>query len=244
MPRHDNHVSRHRIMNVARRFGAVVVLLALAFRATAQNVEPTTFWKRIHEKSRYERIWEAARLYENEDHSVIQALSIVGRYQGQYWNVHADQGRAEGWENRRFFVGAEAVLWHDFTVQAQMKFSEDFNPIYDGLFQAFVQWSPAKAFSVSVGRVDFSFAGLERTISSTKIATFERGLLVNQLWPGEVVGAVAQGQSGDFTYRAGVFSGSIDEEFTTFGGGPARRTAALADLPRAAANPPTGPSEI
>ena len=67
--------------------------------------------------------------------------------------------------------------------------------------------------------MDFLFAGLERTISSTKIATFERGLLVNQLLPGEVVGAVAQGQSGDFSYRAGVFSGSIDQEFTTFAGG-------------------------
>ena len=49
--------------------------------------------------------------------------------------------------------------------------------------------------------------------------TFERGQLANQLWPGEVVGAAAQGQSADFSYHAGVFSGSIDQEFTTFAGG-------------------------
>jgi len=67
--------------------------------------------------------------------------------------------------------------------------------------------------------VDFLFTGLERTISSTKIATFERGLLVNQLLPAEVVGAVTQGKVEDFFYRAGVFSGSIDQEFTTFAGG-------------------------
>ena len=82
-----------------------------------------------------------------------------------------------------------------------------------------MKWSPAEAFSLSAGRLDFLFAGLERTVSSTKIATFERGLLVNQLLPGEVVGAVAQGKVGDFFYRAGVFSGSIDQEFTTFAGG-------------------------
>jgi hypothetical protein len=34
-----------------------------------------------------------------------------------------------------------------------------------------------------------------------------------------VVGAVAQGQAGDFSYRAGVFSGSIEQEFTDFAGG-------------------------
>ena len=34
-----------------------------------------------------------------------------------------------------------------------------------------------------------------------------------------MVGTVAQGQLGTFSYRAGVFSGSIEEEFTTFAGG-------------------------
>jgi phosphate-selective porin OprO/OprP len=195
-------------------------LLIVAFQALAQDNEPTVFWKRLEEKGIYERLWEASRLYENEDNAVIQALSIVGRYQGQYWNVKAEQGNADGWENRRFFAGAEAVLFHDFTVQAQMKFSEDFDPIYDGLYVAFVKWAPAEAFSLSAGRLDFNYAGLEQTLSSTKIVTFERGQLCNQLWPqNQVVGTVAQGQLGAFSYRAGVFSGSIEEEFTTFAGG-------------------------
>jgi phosphate-selective porin OprO and OprP len=204
---------------VGRRLGAGLLLFVVAFQAVAQDVEPTTFWKRIKEKGLYERLWEATRLYENEDNSVIQALSIIGRYHGQFWSVNADQGNTSGWENRRFFAGAEAVLFHDFTVQAQMKFSESFDPIYDGLYQAFVKWSPAESFSLSAGRLDFLFAGLERTVSSTKIVTFERGQLANQLWPGEVVGAAAQGQVSDFSYRAGVFSGSIDQEFTDFAGG-------------------------
>lgn len=204
---------------IGRHISAGLLLSVIVLPAVAQDLEPTTFWKRIEDKGIYERIWEATRLYENEDNPVLEALSIIGRYQGQYWSVNADQGNAAGWENRRFFAGAEAVLFHDFTVQVQMKFSENFDPIYDGLFQAFVKWSPVEAFSLSAGRLDFNFAGLERTVSSTKIVTFERGQLSNQLWPGEVVGVVAQGQSGAFFYRAGVFSGSVGEEFTTFAGG-------------------------
>jgi phosphate-selective porin OprO/OprP len=199
--------------------GAGLLPLVVAVHAVAQDLEPTTLWKRIQEKGVYERIWESTRLYENEDNSVIQEFSIIGRYHGQYWSVSAGQGSANGWENRRFYAGVEAVLFHDFTVQVQMKFSENFDPIYDGLYQAFVKWTPAEAFSLGAGRLDFLYAGLERTISSTKIPTFERGLLVNQLMPHEIVGAVAQGEAGVFSYRAGVLSGSIGQEFTSFEGG-------------------------
>ena len=207
------------LMKLTRGLVAGWLLSLVVFQAVAQDVEPTTFWKRIQEKGLYERLWEASRLYENEDHSVIQAFSLIGRYNGQYWSVNADQGNADGWENRRLYLGAEAVLFRDFTVQAQIKVSEDFDPFYEGLFQAFVKWSPGEAFSLNAGRVDYLFTGLERTISSTKIATLERGLLVNQVLPGEVVGAVAQGKVGKFSYRGGAFSGSIEQEFTTFAGG-------------------------
>ena len=197
----------------------VLVAAGGAFQAVAQDIQQTTFWKAIQEKGIYERLWEASRLYENQENSVIQAFSIIGRYNGQFWSVNADRGSADGWENRRFFLGAEAVLFHDLTVQAQIRSSEDFNPFYDGLFQALVRWSPSESLSLVAGRLDFLFAGLERSMSSTKIATFERGLLANQLFPGEVVGAGGKVKSGDFTFRAGVMSGSIEEEFTHFEGG-------------------------
>src|SRR5436190_16576692 len=96
----------------------VLVAAGGAFQAVAQDIEPTTFWKAIEEKSVYERLWEVLRLYENQTNSVIQTFSIIGRYNGQYWNVNADQGSADGWENRRIFLGVEAMLFHNFTVQA------------------------------------------------------------------------------------------------------------------------------
>jgi len=197
----------------------LALLLGAAVRAIAADKEPISFWKRLEEKGIYERVWEKLRFYENETNDVIQAVSMIGRYHGQYWSVNADEGSADGWENRRIYVGAEALLFHQLTLQAQIKVSHDFEPFYDGLYQAFVEWSPRDAFSLSLGRVDFLFDGLERSVSSTKIVTFERGLLVNQLLPGEVVGAVVEGKPGAFTYRAGVFSGSIEEEFTEFKGG-------------------------
>ncbi len=196
-----------------------LVLWAVPSAVVAQDAEPTTFWKRIKEKGLYERLWEATRIYENEDNRVIQSLGVVGRYHGQSWSVHAAQGKASGWENRRMFIGLESVLFRDFTVQAQVQISEDFTPVYDGLYQAFVKWSPNESASVSAGRLDFLFGGFERTISSNRIATFERGLLTEQLAPGEVVGAASMVKVAGFTFRAGAFSGSIDREFTSFDAG-------------------------
>ena len=60
----------------------LVVVSMFASTAMAQDVEPTTFWKRIREKSIYERIWKLTRIYENEDNKVLQSLSIIGRYHG------------------------------------------------------------------------------------------------------------------------------------------------------------------
>jgi phosphate-selective porin OprO/OprP len=200
-------------------FLALVLLWAITVRAGVADKEPTTFWKSLEEKGIYERAWEQLQFHENKDNSIIQAASVVGRYHGQWRSVDADEGSADGWENRRIYVGAEALFFRQVTVQMQVKISDDFDPFYDGLYQAFVEWSPSEAFSMSAGRLDFLFAGLERSVSSTKIATFERGLLVNQLLPGEVVGAGAGGKLDKFSYRAGVLSGSIGQEFTQFKGG-------------------------
>ena len=65
-------------------------LLAAVFRASAQDVEPPTFWKSIREKTIYEHVCEQFRLYENESNDVLQAVSVIGRYHGQFSSVNAD----------------------------------------------------------------------------------------------------------------------------------------------------------
>jgi len=190
-----------------------------ALSATLADREATTFWKRIEEKGVYERLWEALTFYENEENDTIQSFAFIGRYHGQFWLVDSDRGNDDGWENRRIFLGAEAVLFHQLTLHAQMAVSEDFDPFYESLYQAFIEWSPDDQFVVVAGRVDFLFAGLERSLSSTRIVTFERGLLANQLLPGEVVGAGLGWKGESLSWRMGIFSGSINDEFTSFEGG-------------------------
>ena len=181
---------------------------------------------------RFQSIWNAAELYRNPDNTVIQSFTLVGRYHGQYWSVDADQGEADGWENRRMIFGFQSGIYNDFLVELQMKINDDFSPIYDELYTAFVAWSPEKKdFSAILGRVDYVFIGMERSTSSKKISTFERGLLVGQLTPGEAVGLHLRTKFDALTVHTGVYSGSINEEFSDFDAGIAAELGFGYDLP-------------
>ncbi len=170
----------------------------------------------------YDRIWAAPVLYESADNSTLQSFSLIGRYHGQGWAVNARQGNAQDWENRRMIFGFNSKWFQYYTLHAQMYLKSGPGTIYNGLYQAYIKWSPPDTdFSLSAGRMDYLFTGYERSLSSKKINTIERGLLVNQIMPAEVVGALVQGQQGRFSYQAGLFSRSIEEEFDDFNSGAA-----------------------
>jgi len=178
----------------------------------------------------YDRIWAAPVLYEDIDSSTVQSFSLIGRYHGQYWAVRADQGDAQDWENRRMIAGFSSKWFQHFRLQAQMYIKSGGGSIYDGLYEAYIKWSPPDtAFSLSIGRLDYLFTGLERSTSSKKINTIERGLLVNQIMPAEVVGTHLLGRQGRFSYQAGLFSRSIEEEFDDFNTGAAAMIGAAYD---------------
>lgn len=180
----------------------------------------------------YDRIWAVPELYDNPDHPGIQSFSLIGRYHGQYWSVDADQGDAADWENRRKIVGFTSKWFQHFTLQAQMYLQTDGGSLYGGLYEAFIKWSPENTdFSISAGRLDYLFTGYERSESSKKINVIERGLLVNQIMPAEVVGAHLRGKRGRFSYHAGWFSRSIDQEFDDFESGSATVIGAAYDIP-------------
>lgn len=180
----------------------------------------------------YEKIWATPVLYDNPDHTGIQSFSLIGRYHGQYWSVDADQGDAADWENRRKIVGFTSKWFQNFTLQAQMYLKTNGGSLYGGLYEAFINWSPANNdFSISAGRLDYLFTGYERSESSKKINVIERGLLVNQIMPAEVVGAHLSGKQGRFSYHAGWFSRSIDQEFDDFESGSATVIGAAYNIP-------------
>lgn len=183
-------------------------------------------------ESAFDKIWRAAVLYESEENPTIQSFSLIGRYHGQAWSVNADQGSAQDWENRREIFGFKSRWFQHFTLEAQMYLNTSNGPLYDGLYVAYVEWaSPDIDLSVSAGRLDYLFTGFERSKSSKKINAIERGLLVNQIMPAEVVGVHMQGRQGRFSYHAGLFSSSLEEEFSDFDTGSAGVIGAAYDTP-------------
>jgi len=181
-----------------------------AHATTQEEQSPTVFAS----------IWNLPRLYENKDNPYIQSFALVGRYHGQYWTADSEGNYDNGWENRRMYLGFNARVFKQFTLEAQISINDDFDPFYRALYDAFIKWENAdNDFAVSVGRLDYVYTGMERTTSSKKIKTMERALVVNLVMPGEVIGGYAKGKIGGLTYQTGLFSGSIEDEFTSFEGG-------------------------
>ncbi len=204
----------------------VIVFVGMSLPAWSQQEDGQT-------PGIYDRIWETAKLYENSDNSIMQSFSIIGRYHGQYWSAHADDNSESDWENRRRIIGFSSLWFQDFKLQAQMFIDTGDGSLYNGLYEAFVQWSPSDSdYSLSVGRLDYLFTGYERSTSSKRINAIERGLLVNQVMPGEVVGAHMRGKQERFSWHAGVFSRSIREEFDDFDSGAAAVAGASIATPR------------
>lgn len=165
-------------------------------------------------------IWKLPKLYADKDNPYIQSFSLVGRYHGQYWSVDSEDNRNDDWENRRMYLGFNTKLFQQFTLEVQVNINDDFDPLYKSLYDAFIKWeNSTDDFEINVGRLDYVYTGMERSTSSKKIKTMERALLVNQVMPGEVIGTYVKGKSGSLSYQTGLFSGSIEDEFTSFKGG-------------------------
>jgi len=200
-------------------FGLIVILalfVHVAPGATLDNASSQTT------TDRFDAFWAGARLYENPESNAIQSLSLVGRYHGQYWTVDSALGDADGWDNRRMIFGVQSRLYDDYVIDVQMHINDSFSPVYDGLYTASLSWKPSgKKGSLILGRLDYVYTGLERTTSSKKLVTIERGLLAAQLMPGEVVGVHGKAQLGGLSLRPAIYSGQIGDEFSDFSAGAA-----------------------
>jgi phosphate-selective porin OprO/OprP len=163
---------------------------------------------------RFKSIWDAAKLYQNPDNPVIQSFSLIGRYQGQYWSVDADQGNADGWENRRTTFGFNLRLYRDFLIHSELKFNPDDSSADPEMDTAYVKWTPADTgFAARLGRLSYAYIGMERSTSSRKISTFERGQLVDQLMPSRALGLHLEKNIDKFLIQGGLYSGSIGKGF-------------------------------
>lgn len=219
-----NKLAFNRVVSMAS-----LVLLWVATSAFGQQQSST---QSDVVADRFESIWDGATLYQNDHASAVQSFSLVGRYHGQYWEVDDDPEEEDGWENRRMIFGIQSRFFDQFILDLQMHISDITSLEYDGLYTASLKWtSKEKRFVANVGRLDYVFTGMERSTSSKKIVTFERGLLVGQLMPGEVVGLYSKSQLGAVSLRTGVYSGDIGDEFSDFDAGFGAGVGFVLDLP-------------
>ena len=171
------------------------------------------------EKSVYDQIWSLATLYKS-DTGFLNEISLTGRYNGQFWAADSETESDEGWENRRIRIGLKGKFLKDWEFNSQVDLNTEGGELYNGLTDSFIAWKPSKAFNLTLGKHHVEYTQ-EGSTSSTKILTLERSLLVNQVWPSPeyITGASVSGQVEKFLYRAGVYAGDFEKEYTRFDGG-------------------------
>lgn len=199
---------------------AALALLA-SFPSLASGGEPSAF----------EHLWSHATLYKDDQNPYLQEFKLRGRYQGQYWDVDADQGSQSNWEDRRSRFGFDARLFEkQMEVRLDFQSSDGFDVFYDGLVDAYIRWKPNDWLSITAGKQQPYIAQYDWLNSNIAQPTFERSQVFGQLGINRATGLAVEGKAADFTWRGGVYSndtpnstggsGSFgDGEFGDFDGG-------------------------
>ncbi len=162
-----------------------------------------------------DRIWELPKLYRNDNGPIIQEISLIGRYHGQLWGVDSSQGSINEWEDRRMRAGARIRLLDGFTIASNFELDAKENASTAEYIDTLtLGWTHAEKFQVLVGQQKPGFT-YEYSISSNRILTIERSLLVNQLVPDKAPGVMVEQVLGKFHYQLGAYSGQpIDDRLS------------------------------
>ncbi|RPJ32776.1 MAG: hypothetical protein EHM17_12495, partial [Verrucomicrobiaceae bacterium] len=165
-----------------RRAAAVALLAALPIQAHAQSEDDFSSSTEFVEPSAFDKIWGYATLYKNDLNPILQEFKLRGRYQGQYWDVDADQGSQSDWEDRRSRFGFDAKLFDkEVEVRADFQSNDGFEDFYDGLVDAYVRWKPKSWLSITAGKTKPLIGQYDWLESTNTQPTFERSQIFNQL---------------------------------------------------------------
>lgn len=157
-----------------------VVLLAVALPAQHGQDLPSL-----------EQPWDWPILYSNPRADGIQEIALQGRLHLQ-WAEATSGGLDYGSENapgfttwgdvevRRWRLGARVRFLHDFTIDGHANIRPDLDPVYLATYDLQITWSRDPSFALVAGKTKVPYTQ-EYAISSARIATFERSLLVNQV---------------------------------------------------------------
>jgi hypothetical protein len=197
-PRKSVLVLNHRLPRAA----ALALLAGLPVIAHAQDkstefIEPTTF----------DKLWSYATLYKDDTNPILEEFKLRGRYQGQYWDIDADQGSQSYWEDRRSRFGFDARFFEK-KLEARVDFqsNDGFDDIYDGLVDAYLRWKPKSWLSITAGKTKPLVAQYDWLESTNTQPTFERSQIFNQLGINRATALTVEGTTKAWSWRAGIYS--------------------------------------
>ncbi len=200
-----------------KKFMDSMVVAGLLFAISVADSVPA-------DASLCDEIWGIFELVDNDDAEVVQRLKLTGRLQGDaaYFSSD-DHGDFDDFMWRRARIGGKATLFHDFFVHAEADIdlnqvgSDDF---YNRLTDAYIGWSPSKAFKLKVGKQSAGFT-LDGATSSKRLLTLERSIIAGNLWftTEYFTGVSASGTVDGWNYKLGGFSSGGENEFGNFDSG-------------------------
>lgn len=217
----------------------VIVTTGLFIAGVVHAEDKGVFSRGLSGDSVYDKIWSAATLYKNEDHPVIQEFSLQGRLQLQNFNLDSNVGDldtedykdaspandervwGDDFEVRRARFGFKSKLFGDFKFEGQMDVDADADAsLYKNLYDLYLTYAASDALNISIGKTKVRFTR-EQEISSKEILTFERSLVANLLFPGELTGVWVNGKGigGGWLYEFGIYGSDRQREFTEFDAG-------------------------
>jgi phosphate-selective porin OprO/OprP len=184
----------------------------------------------------YDKLWSLFTLYKDESNPILQEFSLQGRLQVQYAdgdsNGHFDiedfkHGSAanaqtvwgDKFEARRARLGFKSKWFQNWKFEGQIDAdtTDGLSDFYRDIYDLYLTYAPSDALNVSLGKTKVKF-GREQEISSKEILTFERSLVSNLLFPGELTGIMVNGKglAEHWAYELGVYGSERSREFAKF----------------------------
>lgn len=150
------------------------------------------------------------RVYKDDKDEYLQELWLLGRYHGQYHWTEASTGEDNGYETRRFRLGAQAKVFKKVTLHAQMVSGSDVSPFYNGFTELWAQWAFSPEIALTVGQQKHRFTH-DRNVSSRYINYLERAMLTNMFGVDYTPAVTLQGKVGNTSYYSGFFSNATGQ---------------------------------
>ncbi|MBC8125984.1 MAG: hypothetical protein H8M99_02395 [Gloeobacteraceae cyanobacterium ES-bin-144] len=125
----------------------------------------------------------------------------------------------DNFEARRARLGFKSKWFQTWKLEGQINVdtTDGFSNLYRDIYDLYLTYAPSDALNVTVGKTKLKF-GREQEISSKEILTFERSLVSNLLFPGELTGITVSGKGlyDHWGYELGVYGAQRARGFSSY----------------------------